>query len=212
MVLLRLHTQLLPIYLIALLPYFWRLLNSDAKRTVWLGVLVANSFVFVAYADNLILAPVRFALQLTYFNLAFVSYGVTINRVKETFGRSALLLVFLWLPLEYCLNNLASVESLFATSIVEPRLILRSSILFQILIIPLLIVLLNPLLLLLAGRIISQVPQRRGFRLTPSTGKFTPTAILTLVRVYYNFPALRGPPLESPIRLLVSRTSAIPAW
>jgi hypothetical protein len=194
LVFLRLHTQLSPVYLIALLPYFWRLLSSDSKRALWLGVLVANSFVFVAYADNLIFAPAGFVLQLTYFNLIFASYGVAVSRARGAYGRNALLLVFLWLPLEYCLSHVDGNAQVIPDPDFASGQAARFTVLLNVLIFPAFVILLNPLLLLLASHIVDRATSglRCAAEIVRKQSFCAPRPAIG--REWFYFPDLRSPP------------------
>jgi hypothetical protein len=191
----RLVTQFSPVYLLALLPYIWRILHADRPRPIRLGACLATSFALVAYADNLIDAPWAFAFQLFYLNLIFISYGVAVHRARKVFGASPLFVICLWLPVEYCLNNLAGEGRLFAISVVEPSLIPRLNVLLDVLIIPLVIILLNPLLLLLATYVASRVIAQRGLLYALSEKTYHPITIPIRIRRYHSIPVFRGPPI-----------------
>jgi hypothetical protein len=195
LVVVRLLTQFSPLYLLALLPYVWRTLHADRPRSIRLGSFLATSFAFVAYADNLVNNPWAFTFQLFFLNLIFISYGVAVHQARKVFGASPLFVVYLWLPIEYCLNNLAGEGKLFAISVVEPSLILRLNVLLNLLVIPLAIILLNPLLLLVAGYIVKRV--LGGTRLLiERTKRQTPhISPVASVRQWFYFPDLPSPPL-----------------
>jgi hypothetical protein len=194
LVIARLLAQFSPIYLLALLPYVWRTLHADRPRSIRLGACLATSFAFVAYADNLVENPWAFAFQLLYLNLIFISYGVAVHRARKVFGSSPLFVICLWLPIEYCLNNLAGEGKLFAISVIDPSLILRLNVLLHLLIIPLVIILLNPLLLLLASYVVSRIIAQRGLRFELSEKKYHLITILIGIRHCHSIPFLRGPP------------------
>jgi len=164
-----------------------------------LGACLATSFCFVAYARNLIGNPGLFAFQLFYLNLVFVSYGIAVHRARLVFGVNPLFVISLWLPIEYCLNNFSGQGRLFAISTVEPSLGLRLSILLDLLIIPLMIILLNPLLLWLASYIVSRLTSQRGLLLALPENKFHAVECPLRIRHYYSIPVFRGPPFCSAI-------------
>lgn len=190
----RLLTQFSPIYLLALLPYVRRTLYADRPRSIRLGAFLATSFALVAYADNLVESPWSFAFQLFYLNLIFISYGVAVHRARQVFGTSPLFIIYLWLPIEYCLSNLAGEGKLFAISVADPSLILRLNVLLHLLIIPLVIILLNPLLLLLASYVVSRVIAQRGLAFTLPEKTYHSITILVGIRHYHSIPFFRGPP------------------
>ncbi len=193
----RLLTQFSPLYLLALLPYVWRTLHANRPRSIRLGALLATSFALVAYADNLADNPWAFTFKLFYLNLIFISYGVAVHRARKVFGASPLFVIYLWLPIEYCLNNLAGEGKLFAISSVEPSLILRLNVLLDLLIIPLAIILLNPLLLLAAGYIVKRVLGRtKPFTIRPK-GQPPLASLTPVVRQWFYFPDLRSPPARN---------------
>jgi hypothetical protein len=195
LVFLRLHTQVSLICLAALAPYFWRLVKADLRGALRLGVMLANSFVFVAYADNLILAPGIFCLQLACFNVIFASYGFAVWRVREYFGHGQFLLIFLWLPLEFAFNHLGGRVGFRAFDSVDPWLSLRFVTLLQGLIFTLLIILLNPLLLLVAGHIVKRVLGRTRLLIERTKGQTPHISPVASVRQWFYFPDLRSPPL-----------------
>ncbi|TFH64180.1 MAG: hypothetical protein E4G91_06615 [Candidatus Zixiibacteriota bacterium] len=194
LVIARLLTQFSPLYLLALLPYVWRTLHADRPRSIRLGAFLATSFALVAYADHLVENPWAFGFQLFYLNLIFISYGVAVHRARKVFGASPLFVIYLWLPIEYCLNNLAGEGKLFAISVVDPSLLLRLSVLLHLLIIPLFIILLNPLLLLLSSYIVSRVIAERGLRLALPEKIYHAITILIRIRYSHSIPYFRGPP------------------
>jgi hypothetical protein len=190
----RLLTQFSPLYLLALLPYVWRTLHADRPRSIRLGAFLATSFALVAYADNLVDNPWAFGFQLFYLNLIFISYGVAVHRARKVFGASPLFTIYLWLPIEYCLNNLAGEGKLFAISVIEPSLILRLNVLLDLLIIPLAIILFNPLLLLLASYVVSRLIAGREFHFALPEKEYRQITILIRIRHYHGIPFFRGPP------------------
>lgn len=197
----RLLTQFSPVYLLALLPYVWRTLHADRARSIRLGAFLATSFALVAYADNIIDNPWAFVFQLFYLNLIFVSYGVAVHRARKVFGASPLFVIYLWLPIEYCLNNLSGEGKLFAISVVEPSLILRVNVLLELLIIPLIIILFNPLLLAMTSYVVSRVIAQRGLFLAhpDKENKYHPITILIRIHHYHSIPFFRGPPACPPV-------------
>ena len=108
-----------PIYLVALIPYFYRLTQVGTVRSIFLGLTLATSFVMVVFADNLVLAPANLAIQLVFYNIVFVSYGVAVVRARDIFGINPLLLFFLWLPLEYCFRNFEFSSQFYALTSLE---------------------------------------------------------------------------------------------
>jgi hypothetical protein len=193
-------TQFSPVYLLALLPYVLRTLRADRARSIQLGAFVATFFALVAFADNLVEDPYAFAFQFVYLNLIFISYGVAVHRARKVFGANPLFVIYLWLPIEYCLNNLAGEGRLFAISVAEPSLILRLNVLLSLLIVPLAIILLNPLLLLLSTYIVSRIIAHSGLLVALPERKYHPIDIPIRIRHYRAIPVFRGPPACLSIR------------
>ncbi len=178
----------------ALVPYVCRSLHADRGRSIRLGAILATSFALVAYADSVVATPGVFAFRLFYLNLIFISYGVAVHRARKVFGASPLFVICLWLPIEYFLNNLAGDGKLFAISAAEPSLALRLSLLLDLLLIPLGIILLNPLLLILASYVIARLTPISRFRAKLPQREFHSLVISSATRHYYRIPVFRGPP------------------
>ncbi|MCX6829516.1 MAG: hypothetical protein NT002_09585 [candidate division Zixibacteria bacterium] len=191
----QLHSKFTPLYLLALIPYFWRVIHSSLWRSAFLGTTLATSYVIIAYADNLLHAPSTFAIQLFCYNLIFVSYGIAVLKARKVFGINPLLLLFLWLPIEYGRNHLAGVGQLFALPTADADLVTRFTYGFQIFIIPFIVFLLNPLLLLLAGIVVEYLLRQEGTGLTASPRKFVRATHRVSSRPWFYFPDLRAPPI-----------------
>jgi hypothetical protein len=196
----QLHTKLSPLYLLALVPYFWRVVHSSLPRSIFLGTTLATSYVVIAYADNLLLTPSTFIIQLFCYNLIFVSYGIAVLKARKVFGTSPLLLLFLCLPIEYSLNHIGGVGRFFALPTADASLVTRFSYAFQILTIPVIIFLLGPLLLLLAGVVVEYLLRRLGTAQSGAPCKFVLATHRVRSRPWFYFPDLRAPPMAKAIR------------
>jgi hypothetical protein len=192
----QLHTKLSPLYLLALVPYFWRVIHSSLPRSIFLGTTLATSYVVIAYADNLLLAPSTFIIQFFSYNLIFVSYGIAVLKARKVFGANPLLLLFLCLPIEYSLNHIGGVGRLFALPTADANLVTRFSYAFQILTIPFIIFVLSPLLLLLASVVVEYLLRQVGTALTRDPCKFVLATDRVPSRPWFYFPDLRAPPLN----------------
>jgi hypothetical protein len=195
----QLHTKLFPLYLLAMVPYFWRVIHSNLPRSIFLGTTLATSYVVIAYADNLLPTPSTFIIQLLSYNLIFVSYGIAALKARKVFGINPLLLLFLWLPIEYSLNHIGGVGRLFALPSADANLVTRFSYAFQILSIPFIIFLLGPLLLLLAGAVVEYLLRRVGTAQSGSQCKFVLATHRVRSRPWFYFSDLRAPPMNETV-------------
>ena len=196
----QLHTKFFPLYLLALVPYFWRVIHSSLPRSIFLGTTLATSYVIIAYADNLLLAPSTFIIQLFSYNLIFVSYGIAVIKARRVFGINPLLLLFLWLPIEYSLNHIGGVGRLFALPSPDANLATRFGYGFQILFIPFIVFLLNPLLLLLASVVVEYLLRQVGTAQSGGPCRFILATYKVPSRPWFYFPDLRAPPIADVIR------------
>ena len=183
-----------PIYLLALIPYFYRLTQVGTWRSIFLGLTLATSFVMIVSADNLVLAPANLAIQLVFFNIVFVSYGVAVSRARDIFGINPLLLFFLWLPLEYCFRNFGFSSQFYALTSLEPGQAERFLTLLHLLLIPLALILLNPLLLLAARYVVKLAFADERHSVAKTRRRYYVALQYIRTRSWYYFPDLLSPP------------------
>ena len=95
------YTDFWFIYIFALLPFLYRIINTDLRGSVISGLFLALSIVFVIFSSSFISTPVAFALRILFLCLTFAAFSVAINRLKKYFILSFLLFAILCYPLEY---------------------------------------------------------------------------------------------------------------
>ncbi|UCE66794.1 MAG: hypothetical protein JSU85_01930 [Candidatus Zixiibacteriota bacterium] len=143
------YTDFWFIYIFALLPFLYRVVNTDLRGSVIAGLFLALSFVFVISTDNFINSPIKYVGNILLLCFTFILFSAAVNRLKRYIVLSVLLFAALCLPLEYFHKSYFEFNSVFASLKSDAGFIFRAASLFGFLSIAFLIIAVNSLLLFL---------------------------------------------------------------
>ena len=181
----------------ALLPILWRLTSTDLLGSIVLGTILGNCYAFVAFTDQILIAPWIFLLKLLGLCLIFSSFGVLVNRINKYTGFNPIFIAALWLPFEYVLCHHAHLENIFAFSSTDSTLLIRISSLFGILTVSFIIVLINSLILIAIKHAVQASCSETKFSLEDEKINYPLFKGITLQKLYFFYPMRRAPPLPS---------------
>ncbi len=180
----------------ALVPYLYRLFSASTAGTVRLGIILASSYILLTHAGQIWSNPSQFMIKMAVMNAGFILFGLAINSMKRRIGFNPVYIALLWLPLGWVLVNYAQL-SLFGLVEASPNLVASFYSLAGVLLWSMVVVLINSIILALAGFI--------GRKLKViSRPRYRPGGVLILQTVLVSFPqgrsffckpSLRGPPI-----------------
>lgn len=121
------YTNFWSIYIFALLPFLYRIINTDFKGSIACGLFLALSISFVISTGEVIGAPVSFACNLIFLCFTFIAFSIVINRLKKYVGLGFLLFAALCIPLEYLHKSYFEFNTVFASLRNDAGFVFRAS-------------------------------------------------------------------------------------
>jgi len=182
------------VYVFALLPFLYRVINTDLKGSLISGVFLALSFVFVVFSSRFISSPAVFAVRILLLCLTFAAFSVVINRLKKYFALSFLLFVILCYPLEYFHKSYFEFNSVIASLKNDVGFAFRAASLLSIIFISFVLIAINSLLLFLIDVICRLAPSRRFFWPINKSLLYRWADDRTFLKQWKCLPCLRAPP------------------
>lgn len=185
--------------LFALLPFLWRLTRANLSESVILGIILAGCYAFLVFIGEIMVSPWTFLFKLFFLSLIFSIFGIAVNRIKRYIGFNAILIAFLWLPLEYALSHYAHLGSIFTFSETDSTLLIRFGSLFGMLLVSFVVVLINSLILVVLKHVVQALRSRATFPAKEDKRLYPSFKEIILQRRWYYFPDVRDPPLPSSV-------------
>lgn len=184
--------------LFALVPFLWRAVKASLSESIVLGGLLAISYSLVTVPVALWVSPDGLPLKLLVLGTLFTLYAVGVSRASMCFGFNAVLIAFLWLPVEYVLSHYAHLGDIFALSEVNSSLFIRIGSLFGMLIVSFAVVLVNSLLIV-ALECVVRVPSASARFSDQGKRRPDPATEIVVCLLHLQLPCVpRAPPVPSP--------------
>jgi len=181
-------------YLISLLPFLYRISNSETKESAVAGGFFALSLMFVIFPTNFINRPVILSVVLSSIFLVIMISSVIISKSRRYFPLSILLTIGVCITLQYLIR--AGIESGVASSIESHSagFAFRATALLGFLLVSLFIVTINTLLLILINILCKLVFAGRFYQLLKSGFSVGGRNNRIDLKHWKCLPSLRGPP------------------
>ncbi len=190
----QLYPEVWFLSIVALVPFLWRVIRASRAESLLLGVILATCYALVARANELWIAPGPFLLKLLALNLVFCIYALAVNRLRKTIGFHVIFVAALWLPLEYLLDSVVGIGSIFSLAAGDSSFVIRIGSLFGMLMISFVVVIVNSLILILLKELARALLTGRALVFTTPRRTYPPFKHITFQRRSYYFPDRRAPP------------------
>ncbi|MFH1373178.1 MAG: hypothetical protein ABII79_05220 [bacterium] len=196
----QLHPEVWFLSIVALVPFLGRVIRASRAESLLLGVILATCYALVARANDLWIAPGPFLLKFLVLNLVFCIYALAVNRLKKTIGFHVIFVAALWLPLEYLLDRVAGIGSIFTLAAGDSSFVIRIGSLFGMLMISFVVVIANSLIVILLKELARVFKSGRALVFAAPRRSFPTFPHIHVQRRWYCFPDRRAPPLtHSPV-------------
>ena len=181
-------------YIISLLPFLYRISNSETKEAAVAGGFFALSLMFVVFPTKFIDRPVILSVVLSSIFLVIMISSVIISKFKKYFPSSILLTIGVCIPLQYLIR--AGIEPGPVPSIESHSagFAFRATALLGFLLVSLFIVTINTLLLILIDILCKLAFAGRYYQLLKTGLSVRGRFGIILIRCWKCLPDFRGPP------------------
>ena len=189
------YTDFWFIYIFALLPFLYRVINTDFKGSVFSGVFLALSIAFVIFTNGSINAPVALAVRIIFLCLTFAAFSVAINRLRKYFFLSFLLFAILCYPLEYLHKSYFEFNTIFASLKNDAGFVFRAASLLSFIFISFVLIAVNSLILFLVDIICRSTFSGHFYWLSNRSQSYLTADDRAFLRHWKCLPCLRAPPV-----------------
>lgn len=182
-------------YFILLLPFLYRISNTDTADSAISGGFLAVSLLLVIFPGNLINRPLTFALVVLLQSATIVMLSVLISKFKRYFILSLVLYASLCFPLAHLLKAGIGSHPAVYYRISSIGFAYKATVLLGFLFLSLFTLAINSLLLILID-ILCRLPfAGRHYRLITERVSGSGKKVIALLKYWKFLPNLRAPPL-----------------
>jgi len=189
------YTDFWFIYIFALLPFLYRVINTDLKGSVISGMLLALSIVFVISTGDVISAPIAYIGNLIFLCLTFMAFSVAINRLKKYIVLGFLIFAALSVPLEYFHKSYFELNTVFASLKSDAGFAFRTSSLLSFIFFSFVLITINSLLLFLIDILCRLAFSKRFYWLVNKSLLYRWANDRAFLKHWKCLPCLRAPPI-----------------
>lgn len=191
------YTDIWAIYIFALSPFLYRIINTDFKGSIISGLFLALSIVFVISTGEIASAPIPYACDLAFLCLTFMAFSIAINRLKKYVGLGVFLFAALCISLEYFHKSYFEFNSIFASLKNDAGFVFRASSLLGFIFTSFILIAISSLLLFLIDILYRSSFYGHCYRLYKESCGYRNANDRAFLRHWECLPCLRGPPSSS---------------
>ncbi|UCC79705.1 MAG: hypothetical protein JSW64_15820 [Candidatus Zixiibacteriota bacterium] len=189
------YTDFWFIYIFALLPFLYRVINTDFKGSLACGLFLALSIGFVISTGEVISAPVSYACNLIFLCFTFIAFSIVINRLKKYVGLGFLLFAALCIPLEYFHKSYFEFNTVFASLKNDAGFVFRVSSLTGFIFVSFILIAISSLLLFLIDILYRSSFYGRFYPLDEESREYRHANDRAFLKHWKCLPCLRAPPV-----------------
>lgn len=183
-------------YLISLIPFLYRISNTETSEAAMAGGFLALSLLFVIFPAHFIDRPVILSLIIMGICLPITLSSVIISKFKRYFLLSIILTVLMCIPLQYLIRTGIESGLAFPLESYSAGLAYRAAALLGFLLVSLFIVTINTLLLMLFDILCRLSSAGRLYQLLKTGLSAKRRFYIVFLRHWKCLPNFRGPPLS----------------
>lgn len=190
------YTDIRSIYIFALLPFLYRIINTDLRGSIACGLFLTLSIGFVISTGELVNAPVPYICNLIFLCFTFIAFSIAINRLKKYIGLGFLLFAALCIPLEYFHKSYFEFNSIFASLKNDAGFVFRASSLLGFIFVSFILIAISSLLLFLIDILYRSPFYDHFHRLYKESCGYINTNDRAFLKHWKCLPSLRAPPCQ----------------
>jgi hypothetical protein len=183
-------------YFLSLLPFLYRISNTDKTRSGLTGVLFAISLIFVFYLPGLINHPVALIAAVLLLCAGLAAFSIVINKIKKYYLLGLVLSGGLCIPLEFLLKTGLESGLAIGRELNFYGFAFRAAALIGILFVSLLIITINSLLLVIIDILFKLTSAVNISRLAGKRIFGRGSRVIALLKHENCLPGLRAPPVN----------------